>query len=346
MAQAIALIVGCDGRISGLNRLNGVERDCADMFSMWQNVPQGRALSKKNEEPLLNAQASREAVLGRIKEAQLTLKEEGSLFFFYYSGHGSEQRETANDEDRDENDGIDEMLCTSDSNRKWIRDDELFALWTGFQKGVRIVMIADCCSAGTNARNAVPIDVAAKATRTVQNLTRSPSQNAVAAVKATEGIPHDLLPALPPKNGAPRAFRMGLGTNTGKGLGITRSINSRDAAIHPRVSLDSDVSRVDGLHASLLHIGACRDSRFSNEVQGSQGIFTAVLASVIGGAATNRQLYDLVNDKVVAQTKNFSDPRARQQPEMHLYGPFKEFLRMQKPFDLSSDWPPLKSWTK
>ncbi|MBT8184285.1 MAG: caspase family protein [Eudoraea sp.] len=94
---------------------------------------------------LQNAEASAEAVLKNLASSAGEL-ESGDLFFFTYSGHGSQVRDINNDETEDE---FDETWCLF--NRQLV-DDELFEAFKAFNSGVKIFMVSDSCHSGSVSR--------------------------------------------------------------------------------------------------------------------------------------------------------------------------------------------------
>ncbi|MGD8245372.1 MAG: caspase family protein [Anaerolineae bacterium] len=95
---------------------------------------------------LLSEEATADAVIGAITQAAEDL-ESGDIFLLSYAGHGG-QVPDLNGEEEDE---MDETWCCFD---RQIVDDELYALWAGFQPGVRIFMLSDSCHSGTVAKDA------------------------------------------------------------------------------------------------------------------------------------------------------------------------------------------------
>jgi hypothetical protein len=83
----------------------------------------------------------------------------GDEVMFIYSGHGSQVRDRHGDE---LNDQLDECLCpvNTDDPDYWdagvILDDDIAAWLKGFPKGVRIVLVFDCCHSGTMDRDLKP----------------------------------------------------------------------------------------------------------------------------------------------------------------------------------------------
>lgn len=133
---------------AGLNEIdihhygtNGALKACeADAKDMYQ-------IAKKHgyrSELLLSCDATRDAVIGSIKNAATELVA-GDVFFISYAGHGAQIPDT----NGDETDGRDETWCLYDG---MLIDDELQQLWTTFNSGVRILVISDSCHSGTVTR--------------------------------------------------------------------------------------------------------------------------------------------------------------------------------------------------
>jgi hypothetical protein len=97
--------------------------------------------------PLLTADATADAVLAELDAAARTLTT-GDIFFLTYSGHGG-QVTNANPDDDPEDDALDETWCLYD---RQLVDDELFAAFSQFQAGVRIVVFSDSCHSGSVTR--------------------------------------------------------------------------------------------------------------------------------------------------------------------------------------------------
>lgn len=97
--------------------------------------------------PLITAEATADAVLEQLHAPARHLAA-GDTFFLTYSGHGG-QVENTNPEDDPEDDGLDETWCLYD---RQLLDDELFAAYSEFQAGVKIVVFSDSCHSGTVAR--------------------------------------------------------------------------------------------------------------------------------------------------------------------------------------------------
>ncbi len=115
--------------------LSGCVNDAQD----WQEVFAGLGY-----DPLLLAEPTKAELLTAI-QAELYDLRFGDRFVFTYSGHGS----WIPDDNGDEPDGRDEVLCPSDFRRNVLTDDELFATMAQARFGVRRTIISDSCFSGT-----------------------------------------------------------------------------------------------------------------------------------------------------------------------------------------------------
>ena len=132
----------------GVNDYPGTDRDlagCVNDVKDWQAALSARGFES---ETLLDRSAKKAAICSAIARL-LAAAAAGDLVVVQYSGHGS----YTPDEDGDEDDGFDEVLCPWDIEQgNPLSDDELDALFARRRAGVRVVMIADCCHSGTVAR--------------------------------------------------------------------------------------------------------------------------------------------------------------------------------------------------
>jgi hypothetical protein len=87
---------------------------------------------------LLSRLATRDAVRVAVTSASKSLVP-GDIFFVFYSGHGGAVGDPTSQR------GLAETWCLYDGH---FLDDELYELWRGFEPGVRIVFISDCCYSG------------------------------------------------------------------------------------------------------------------------------------------------------------------------------------------------------
>ena len=102
--------------------------------------------------PLLTAEATAAAVLAQLHAAAQDLAP-GDTFFMTYSGHGG-QVENTNPDDDPEDDALDETWCLYD---RQLLDDELFAAFSEFGAGVKLVVFSDSCHSGTVTRGDPPM---------------------------------------------------------------------------------------------------------------------------------------------------------------------------------------------
>jgi hypothetical protein len=142
MAKGISLHIGLNhvdpAHYQGWDgALNACIADAKDM----------RALAKKRgfagNSLLTDGQATASKVSAEILAASKQLSK-GDTFLLTYSGHGGQVRDTNSDET--EGDRMDETWVLFD---RQLIDDELYALWTKFKAGVRILVLSDSCHSGT-----------------------------------------------------------------------------------------------------------------------------------------------------------------------------------------------------
>jgi hypothetical protein len=119
--------------------LNACEADARAM---------GNLLSRKgfDAQLMLSNAATRDSVISHIQDVAMKA-EPGDIFVYTNSSHGGQLP----DLNADEADGADETICLYDGE---LVDDEIFALWALFKRGVRVLMISDSCHSGTVARSA------------------------------------------------------------------------------------------------------------------------------------------------------------------------------------------------
>jgi hypothetical protein len=91
---------------------------------------------------LRNADATKAGLVAAMQTACLSLKPL-DLFVLYYSGHGSQVKDT----NADETDGRDETLCLWDGE---VTDDVMVSLWQQVPPGVRVLFVSDACNSGSS----------------------------------------------------------------------------------------------------------------------------------------------------------------------------------------------------
>ena len=107
---------------------------------------------------LTDGAATKKAIQSGIKTLLRGLKK-GDVALLHYSGHGS----NVPDDNGDEADGRDEILCPTDLDWKDpLRDDWLRETFDRLPAGARLTVIMDCCHSGTNTRAILPPDAPVK----------------------------------------------------------------------------------------------------------------------------------------------------------------------------------------
>lgn len=102
---------------------------------------------------MLTREATADAVTTAISAVAKQLKS-GDIFFLTYSGHGGQVPDTNGDEE--DAGRQDETWVLWD---RQLVDDEIWALWKKFKRGVRIVVLSDSCHSGTVTRVMPPFPV-------------------------------------------------------------------------------------------------------------------------------------------------------------------------------------------
>jgi metacaspase-1 len=144
MARGISLHIGLNtvdpSHYDGWDgALSACEFDANDM----QSIAEGRGFETNI---LLTKNASADAVTAAIESAAGQL-DAGDFFFNTYSGHGGQVPDRNAEEEEDRSD---ETWVLYD---RQLVDDELYALWAGFEPGVRIFVLSDSCHSGSVTRD-------------------------------------------------------------------------------------------------------------------------------------------------------------------------------------------------
>lgn len=142
---------------------------------------------------LTDGDATKKAMQAGIKKLVGDAKK-GDVAVLHYSGHGS----NVPDDNKDEADGRDEILCPTDLD--WdspFRDDWLRTTFDGLRAGVSFTVIMDCCHSGTNTRAILPPDAPVKERYL-------PSPWGLAAVESGRSLPRKVTSEL---RRAPRSTR-------------------------------------------------------------------------------------------------------------------------------------------
>ncbi|NAZ85034.1 caspase family protein [Kineococcus indalonis] len=138
---ARALCIGIDDYPGTGSDLLGCVNDARD----WGDALKARDFQV---EELLDAEATGAALRERLR-ALVSGARSGDTVVVTFSGHGT----WVPDEGGDEPDRRDEALCPYDvAARGPLLDDELFEVFTGRERGVRVVLVSDSCHSGSVAR--------------------------------------------------------------------------------------------------------------------------------------------------------------------------------------------------
>jgi hypothetical protein len=150
-----ALLIGINRyQIDGAD-LRGCVNDVKDLSAA---LVEFYGFSKKNVSVLTDGAATKKAMEAGIT-ALVRDSKKGDVAVLHYSGHGS----NVPDDNDDEADGRDEILCPTDLDWKDpLRDDWLRSTFDGLRDGVSFTAIMDCCHSGTNTREFLPPDAPVK----------------------------------------------------------------------------------------------------------------------------------------------------------------------------------------
>jgi uncharacterized caspase-like protein len=129
----------------GINDYPGTNADlagCVNDVNDWKAVLAARGFAVTT---LLDRDATRSNMVEAMTKLFSDTKK-GDTTILQYSGHGS----FVADQDGDEPDGRDEVLCPSDiASDAFILDDELYELLELAERGSKLAFFADCCHSGT-----------------------------------------------------------------------------------------------------------------------------------------------------------------------------------------------------
>jgi metacaspase-1 len=150
-----ALLIGINQyQIAGAD-LRGCVNDVQDVAAA---LVEFFGFDKKDITVLTDAAATKKAMQAGIA-ALVRDSKKGDVAVLHYSGHGS----NVPDDNDDEADGRDEILCPTDLDWKDpMRDDWLRSTLDGMKDGVNFTAIMDCCHSGTNTRAFLPPDAPVK----------------------------------------------------------------------------------------------------------------------------------------------------------------------------------------
>jgi hypothetical protein len=185
---------------------------------------------------LLTTDATSANVLAAIAEVGSALRP-GDLFFLTYSGHGGQ----LGDQSGDEPDRLDETWALYD---RQLLDDEIYALLSRFQPGVRVFMASDSCHSGSIGRRMNPAG-------------DSPTQR----VTRDQPLQSKAMPL---------------------SIADADARNRARVYSHVRASLSGQGAVADQLRASVLLISACQDDETAWSTA-DHGLYTEAFVAVVGG---------------------------------------------------------------
>ena len=152
-----AVLIGINKYLIAGADLRGCVNDVTDLRSV---LTEFGGFKTSGITMLTDHAATKKAMMAEIQKLVKASKK-GDVALLHYSGHGSN---VPDDEDnRDEADGRDEILCPSDLN--WddtMRDDWLRKTFDDLPDGVTLTVIMDCCHSGSNTRAIQPPDAPIK----------------------------------------------------------------------------------------------------------------------------------------------------------------------------------------
>ena len=185
-----ALLVGINRYQMAGADLRGCVNDVKDLNAV---LVEFYGFKKGDITVLTDGAATKKAMQAGIK-ALVRDSKKGDVALLHYSGHGSH----VPDDNKDEADGRDEILCPTDLD--WddpLRDDWLRSTFDGLRAGVGFTVIMDCCHSGTNTRAVLPPDAPVKERYL-------PSPSTLKAVESGRSAPRTVTSEL---RGSPRTAR-------------------------------------------------------------------------------------------------------------------------------------------
>lgn len=140
-----ALLIGIEEYNCGseFNDLHGPKNDVGKISSLLLNK---FMFSSSNVKTILSEEGTRENILNTLKNFSADIQK-GDIFVFYYSGHGSVQKNSLSSDGTNQDEGI--VPVDACQTGLLIRDKELAAIFGAMiDKGAVITCIYDCCHSG------------------------------------------------------------------------------------------------------------------------------------------------------------------------------------------------------
>ncbi len=229
----------------GINRyqIPGADlRGCVnDVNDLRDALVEFHGFKKKDITVLTDGAATKKAMQKGI-QALVRGAKKGDVALVHYSGHGS----NVPDDNGDEADGRDEILCPTDLD--WddpLRDDWLRATLDGLRAGVSFTAIMDCCHSGTNTRAILPPDAPVKERYL-------PSPWGLKAVESRRSLPKKVSTSLRRSSRSIRKFRDIVQADLPEVLiaGCRDTQTSADAFINGRYNGALTYALVDAIRSS------------------------------------------------------------------------------------------------
>ena len=240
--------------------LNAGEADAEDLQALAERVGYETHVLKSQD-------ATRKAVLDAIIAG--TELKRGDIFLLTYAGHGGQLPDRNGDEP---DDMLDETWCLFDGQ---LLDDELYALWSRFAPGVRLLVVSDSCHSGTVTRVGPPGEG------------RSPLTGATAEVHTENAIQTEACFRVAPRDVLLRTYR-------------------QNRALYDRV-LDSVPVRVPEPLATVRLFSGCQDDQLSRDGT-FNGLFTSVLLQVWNEGRFKGD-YSAFHDDIVRRMPSEQSPK-------------------------------------
>lgn len=257
---------------------------------------------------LLNEKATSSAVLAQLASEAANLQS-GDVLLVGYSGHGGQVGDVTGDED----DALDETWCLYD---RQLIDDELYAMWSRFRAGVRIVILSDSCHSGT-----VSKALSIKLNGQVRNFSMSVGQEAKLDFQEIDAA---LMEA--------KDLAFGAEEPAVKALPLQRcwAMYMKNKAMYDSLQLvaGADESTSLAIKASVLLLSGCQDNQLSRDgVQ--NGAFTAAVKAAWNAGAFNGSYRDFY--QAVRADRGL---RSDQTPNYYWVGAANLAFEAQRPFTI------------
>jgi hypothetical protein len=290
--------------------LTGCEPDARDMKDIA--VRQGL-----NAEILLTAQATREAVIGKLNDLAEKMQAD-DLLVVSYSGHGGQVL----DQNGDEADGLDETWCLYNGQ---LIDDELNAAWAKFKKGIRILVFSDSCHSGTVLKM-MKSDFENPAQSRVRELNNRWREMREIPDQEKTKIRSFLKMEPTPKG----AVKVAPGPELISRLAsaeVLRSVYQRNREFYTRIGREAPREDTTPVQAFVILISGCEDNQTSADL-GDNGLFTFMLKKVWNNgefSGSHLNFHQAIKTKVV-------EANSGQSPKYYTVGIEDNVFVMQRPY--------------